>query len=357
MITKNVTGKEALLASLPSPCEMEKSDVLDLLLREEYGYLPPAPDTVEVDVEERKSDRSFCAGKAFLKHLTFRCKGAFGEFSFPVRYACPKKATDPVPAFVHINFRPDVPDTYQPTEEIVDNGYAVLSFCYKDVTSDDGDFTNGLAGVIYPNGKREAHQCGKIGLWAWAAIRVLEYALQQPELDPSHICVVGHSRLGKTALLAGALDERFFCAFSNDSGCSGAAISREKEGEDIETICRVFPYWFCENYKKYAEKEDTLPFDQHYLLAVNYPHRVYVASAWEDRWAGPENEFLSCVAASDYFIKRGRKGFVHDGRLPVIGDKYHDGDIGYHLRDGLHYLSREDWNLYFEFLKQCEEMA
>lgn len=354
MMTKTVVGKEDFLASLPCPYEMEKKEIVDLLLREEYGYLPPAPDAVEVDVEERKADRSFCAGKASLKHLTFRCKGAFGEFSFPVRYACPKKATGPVPAFIQINFRPDVPDRYQPTEEIIDNGYAIFSFYYEDVTSDNGDFTNGLAGVIYPNGERDAHQCGKIGLWAWATIRVLEYALKQPELNPARISVAGHSRLGKTALLAGALDERFYCAFSNDSGSCGAAISREKEGETIEVITRVFPYWFCENYKKYAEREDTLPFDQHYLVAANYPHRVYVASAWEDRWAGPENEFLSCVAASDYYLLRGMKGFVHDGRLPLIGDKYHEGMVGYHLRDGMHYFSREDWNRYFEYLQSCE---
>ena len=354
MITKNVAGKEALLASLPSPYGMEKKDILDLLLQEEYGYLPPAPTEVRVEVEEKKADRSFCAGKAFLKHLTFVCKGEFGEFSFPVRYACPKKASAPVPAFVHVNFRPNVPDTYQPTEEIIDNGYAILSFYYEDVTSDNGDFTNGLAGVVYPDGNRDAHQCGKIGLWAWAAIRVLEYALEQPEINPNRISVVGHSRLGKTALLAGALDERFYCAFSNDSGCCGAAISRDKEGEDLETICRVFPFWFCEHYKKYVEKENTLPFDQHYLLAANFPHRVYVASAFEDRWAGPDNEFLSCVAASDYYVQRGMTGFVHDGRLPQIGDRYHQGSIGYHLRDGMHYLSREDWNIYFDYLKKCE---
>lgn len=350
MTTRTVDGKELLLSALPSPVKMDKNEIVDLLLREEYGYLPPAPDTVEVEVVLKKEDRSFCAGKAFLHHLTFHCKGAFGTFSFPAKYACPKKASEPVPAFVHINFRPDVPDRYQPTEEIIDNGYAVLSFCYKDISSDDADFTNGLAGVVYPNGKRKPHQCGKIGLWTWAALRLVDYAMSLPELDHTRICVAGHSRLGKTALLTGALDERIYCAFSNDSGCSGAAIAREKEGETIEKICATFPYWFCEHYRIYANNEEKLPFDQHYLLAANYPHRVYVASAAEDLWASPTNEFLSCVAASDYFISRGKRGFEHDGRLPVIGDAYHDGMIGYHLRDGLHYFSREDWNCYFQYL-------
>ena len=356
MKTKPIVGCEALLASLPDPKNMKKAEIVDLLLREEYGYLPPAPDSVEVTLS-KKEDTKFCAGKAILRSLTFTCKGSFGEFSFPVSYTCPTRVEQPVPAFVQINFRPDVPDRYQPTEEIVDNGYAVLSFCYQDVSSDDGDFTNGLAGLLYPDGKRAPDACGKIGLWAWAAIRVLEYALTLPEIRHDRICVAGHSRLGKTALLAGALDERFWCAFSNDSGCSGAAVSREKEGETIEVICRVFPYWFCENYKKYANNEAALPFDQHYLIAANYPHRVYVASAEEDLWASPKNEFLSCVAASEYYEARGEVGFVQNGTLPTAGACFHRGMIGYHIRRGMHYFSREDWLRYFDYLAEQEALG
>lgn len=255
-----------------------------------------------------------------------------------------------MPCFIHINFRNLVPDRYLPAEEIVDNGYAVLSFCYEDVSSDDGDFTSGLAGLVYPKGRTSKTQCGKIGIWAWAACRVMDYALTRPELDASHISVVGHSRLGKTALLAGALDERFYCAFSNDSGCSGAALARGKRGETIQKICQTFPYWFCGNYKKYAGNESLLPFDQHFLIAANAPHRVYVASAEEDLWADPENEYLSCVAADGYFKAKGLSGFLHPDRLPSVGESFGQGHIGYHLRAGKHYLSREDWQYYIRYL-------
>ena len=234
---------------------------------------------------------------------------------------------------------------YLPAEEIADQGYAVLSVCYQDISSDNGDFTDGLAGLVYPDGQRDPDQCGKIGLWAWAAVRLLEYALTLPELDHSRISVAGHSRLGKTALLAGALEPRFFCAWSNDSGCSGAALARNNTGETVAVICKNFPYWFCENYLKYAGNEETLPFDQHFLLAANAAHKVYVASASEDAWACPENEYLSCVAASPCFAA----GFVHPDRLPEVGEAFHEGDIGYHLRAGGHYLSREDWNLFIRF--------
>ena len=342
-----------LLENLPMPSGMTKEEMIHLLLTEEYGFLPKAPLALRAEVESE--DVSFCAGKAVLKKLRLICETENGEFGFPVYYTCLTGQTDPVPCFVHINFRDFVPDRYQPTEELVDAGYAVLSFCYKDVTSDDGDFQNGLAGVIYPEGKRAADQCGKLGLWAWAAMRVMDYALTLPELDHARISVAGHSRLGKTALLTGALDERFYCAFSNDSGCSGASLSRETRGETIRAIVDRFPFWFCENYFKYADKEDTLPFDQHFLLAANVPHRVYVASAQEDLWADPYNEFRSCLAADAYYKEQGLPGFVAEKELPVPGTFWSEGHIGYHLRPGRHYMSREDWQYYIKYLEKQYE--
>ena len=108
----------------------------------------------------------------------------------------------------------------------------MLHFCYQDVTSDDGDFTNGLAGMIYPDEKRGKTQCGKIGLWAWAAGRVMDYACTVPEIDHDRIGVVGHSRLGKTALLAGALDERFFLCIFQRFRVQRRGAGQRNEGRD-----------------------------------------------------------------------------------------------------------------------------
>ena len=332
-----------LLDRLPSLKGKEKDEIVDLLLHEEYGYFPNIDISVDVTVES-KNER-FCAGKAVQEKLAFHCKSELGEHTFPVSFIYPsnQKAS---PAFTYISFYSE----HKPTEEIIDNGYAIISMIYKDVSSDDGDFTNGIAGLLYKDGERGDTDCGKLGIWAWAASRLLDYALTRDEIDPERVSVIGHSRLGKTALLAGMLDERFLCAFSNDSGCSGAALARDTGGETVEAISRVFPFWFCKNYYKYSDNEDSMPFDQHFLLAANYPHLVYVASALEDEWAYPKNEYLSCVAASEFFTARGRKGFISDDELPELRKRYNDGDIGYHLRPGRHYLSREDWQRYFEFL-------
>lgn len=158
---------------------------------------------------------------------------------------------------------------------------------------------------------------------------------------------------GKTEVFVELVEaDEKFCAISNDSGCSGAALARENYGETIEDICQRFPYWFNKHYLKYMNNEDKLPFDQHYLVAANYPHLVYIASAEGDEWACPKNEYLSAVAASSYYEKRGKKGFVHHERLAKVGDAFHDGCIGYHIRPGKHYLSREDWLKYIEFLNK-----
>lgn len=325
------------------PPLLSKEEMLDVMMREVYGYMPPKPDRITWEVKERIV-RDFGAGKARLNQVTAVCEIGKKTFSFPF-YTCIPSGAGPYPFFVHINFRDCVPDLFMPTEELIDNGYAVLSFSYEDVSKDNADLTDGLAGVLYEDGKRNASDAGKIAMWAWAAQRVMDYAQTRGDvLDLRRSIVCGHSRLGKTALLAAATDERFQMVYSNNSGCSGAAITRAKYGESVDVICRVFPYWFCENYAKYKNAEDTMPFDQHYLVASIAPRKVLIGSASEDFWADPISELLTCVAAGPAF-----GGFICEDKLPEIGDKYFDSDIGYHMRKGRHYFSREDWNRLIEF--------
>ena len=340
------------LTELKLPPLTEKEKMLDILLREEYGYLPQKPENISFDVTPRYV-RNFCAGKATLSRVVANCIVEGREFSFPFYVTMPT-GDGKYPFFVHINFRDNVPDMYMPTEELVDNGFAVLSFCYKDVTSDSGDFSDGLAGVLFPEGKRTDTDCGKIAMWAWAAHRVMDYAETLENLDMTRSVVCGHSRLGKTALLTAATDERFAFAYSNNSGCSGAAITRGKLGETVKDICNRFPYWFCENYKKYADDESNMPFDQHYLIATIAPRYVCVGSASADEWAGPESEQLACVAASPAFEALGKKGFIAPDRVAEVGESFFEGDIGYHLREGLHYFGRADWNQLIRFIRKYD---
>lgn len=327
------------------PALLPREKMLEILQREEYGFLPPAPESLVFSAPQEHIP-SFCAGKATCCRVVASGQLNGREFAFPFYVTLPTDGKKH-PFFLHINFRDDNPDRYQPTEELIDNGFALLSFCYNDVTRDDGDFTDGLAGCLYPDGKRTAEDPGKIALWAWAAHRVMDYAQTlSDKLDLNCGIVCGHSRLGKTALFAAATDERFAFAYSNDSGCSGAAITRGKVGESLEAICRVFPYWFCENYQNHRGKVENMPFDQHFLLAAIAPRKVLVGSASADEWADPVSEQLGCAAASPAF----EKGFSGMDRPAEIGEAFFGGHIGYHLRKGLHYFSREDWQQLIKFV-------
>ena len=332
--------------------EKRRKEIVNLLQEEEYGFLPREHD--KLTWTEEKANFTFCAGRVELKKVTLTAHFGEDKFSFPIYTSIPVGRKN-LPFFVHINFRDNVPDRYMPVEEICDRGYALISFCYNDVTPDKRDEEiekDELVEILYKNTEKKPNHAGKIRLWAWAASRALDYALTLDCLDQSHAVVAGHSRLGKTALVAGMLDERFSCAYSNDSGCSGAAITRAKQGETVERITTVFPYWFCENYKKYADNEYAMPFDQHFLLAAIAPRRVYVASAENDLWADPESEYLSCFAASEVYEKMGMKGFVCEERFPKAYERFHEGDIGYHVRTGDHYMSREDWNSVIDYLSK-----
>ena len=332
--------------------EETRQTLIETLLREEYGRDLPEPEALFFEEEEQtKPESRFAAGLAPLRRVWAVGTLCGRPFRFPFVAMIPT-GEGPYPFFVLNNFHAEVPNRYFPAEEIANKGFAVFSLFYKDVTSDDGDFTDGLAGCLYPDGiRRNADDPGKIVMWAWANRRVLDYALRLPQIDGENAAVIGHSRLGKTALVTAMLDTRFRYAAANDSGCSGDALSRGNIGEQISDITRRFPYWFCENYKRYA---DTAPatFDQHMLLAAIAPRTVMTGAAVEDTWADPDSQYLSMVAASGAWESLGLRGFVAPERMPRVGDDFRQGDLCYHLREGGHYLSRADWNVYLSVIRE-----
>ncbi len=333
--------------------EKVKPLVLKTMLECEYGVIPENPEKVTFDIKEF-DDRRYCAGKAYFMKLEITSEINGESFTFPVTYVYPKKGTNHK-TVIHINFRSNVPDEYMPTEEIIDNGFGCASFCYKDVTSDDGDFTNGLAEIVYKNCERAAFSSGKIAMWAWAAMRVMDFLQTRDEVNKDCITVAGHSRLGKTALLTAAVDERFYCAHSNCAGCSGDALNRgKKEGNElIGHIIKNFPFWFCENYQTFADKDDETPFDQHFLLSLIAPRKIHIAAAEKDIWAGPDRQFLSCVATNEVYELYGKAGLVYEEEDFLNKEKYlNEGNIGFCYREGTHYFSRDDWHGLMDFLNK-----
>ncbi len=239
--------------------------------------------------------------------------------------------------------------TRWPMKEIIKQGFGVATAYYGDIDPDFNDgFKNGIHQLF--DSKRDSTSWGSIAAWSWGLSRIMDYLETDNEINSKRVIVMGHSRLGKTSLWAGASDQRFSMTISNNSGCGGAALSRRKFGETVGRINNSFPHWFCNNFKKYNNKEELLPVDQHELLALIAPRPVYVASAAEDLWADPKGEFLSCVFASPVYELLGLKGFPTK-EMPALSEPIL-GTISYHIRPGKHDVTLYDWQCYMNFASQ-----
>uniref|UniRef100_UPI0032162EB6 alpha/beta hydrolase n=1 Tax=uncultured Draconibacterium sp. TaxID=1573823 RepID=UPI0032162EB6 len=242
-------------------------------------------------------------------------------------------------------------------QRILDAGFGLATFYYGDIDPDKNDFCDGIHSFFYTNEqiRPEPHQWGSIAAWAWGLSRALDYLETNKRVDAAKVIALGHSRLGKTALWAGATDQRFSAVISNNSGCSGAALSKRCYGERIHSINHKFPHWFCFDYKKYNENEARLPVDQHELIALIAPRPVYIASAEKDRWADPRGEFLSAYYATSVYKLFGKTGITSRDMPPI--EQPIQNTVAYHIRKGVHYVTDYDWEQYIKWASRMWQLA
>lgn len=352
-----------------------------------YGDIP---DTFKPEVSFQISEKGSIAldGRAIRKQIKIIVReNALGkEVAIDLLLYLPRELARPVPVFLGLNFygnhtiHPDpsilITDSWVrnnedfsvtgnhadersrgvrinrwPVEYIIERGYGLATIYYGDMDPDfDDQMQNGLHALM--NFKKGSSLLGdapgSIAIWAKGLSLAVDYFETDKDIDEARVIVLGHSRLGKAALWAGALDQRFAMVISNNSGCGGAALSMRKHGETVEKINTQFPHWFCENFKKYNQREEELPVDQHMLISLIAPRPVYVASAKEDDWADPRGEQLSVWLAGQVYALYGLSTHL-SGDYPVVNNPLKEGYTGYHIRTGIHDITPYDWEQFLDF--------
>lgn len=344
-----------------------------------YGWLPINSPRMEVKLVEAGTALD---GLGTRRQFQIRLTNATGSFAFDLLLYLPVSAKT-APVFLGLNFlgnhsaQPDpaillpkswVPDgqansiahrateagrgakaSRWPLKEILEAGCGVATVYYGDFAPDHPDrFREGVFQLVPETitAGEKSPRGGAIAAWAWGLSRALDVLLTLPEIDASRIAVLGHSRLGKTALWAGACDERFSVVISNDSGCGGAALSRRRFGERLIHINTNNPHWCAPAFHAYNEREGELPVDQHQLMAAIAPRALYVASAVEDQWADPRGEYLALAAAAPAWNE------TLPDAMPPLDQPLFGRRVGYHIRSGKHDITAYDWRQFIAFAKR-----
>ncbi len=363
--------------------EKRRPELLRLFEAHIYGRATGRP--AEMKFEPGIVDRQALGGKATRKEIAILLNGKADGPRIDLMVYVPKAAAKPMPAFLGLNYYgnqsvnadPGITMSKRwmrparemgiennratqasrgkhasrwPLELAMERGYAVATFYYGDVEPDHKDgWRDGIRGHMAQATGRPlgAEDWGAIGAWAWGLSRALDCLETDPDINAKRVAVFGHSRQGKTALWAGAQDERFAITISNDSGEGGASIARRTYGERVSDLARGAPYWFCSNYLRYADREAEMPVDAHMLVALSAPRPVYIASAVEDRWADPLGEFLAGKHAAPAWKLFGLEGLGVTEMPPA--DQPVGRAIGYHIRTGAHDITAYDWKQFLDF--------
>lgn len=336
--------------------ENNRAQLLRLFEENIYGQMPKHFDDIKFSLVQK--DESAMQGRATMKQVSVEVFNRGQSVKINLILFVPNNSKQAAPAFLLINNRGKentdptrlVKSGFWPAEQAIDSGYAIAAFHVGDAAPDDKEaFMNGVL-QLYPEQIPAANGMRAIGAWAWAASRIMDYFVTDPDINAGQVALVGHSRGGKASLWAAAQDQRFAMCVSNCSGNTGAALSRRNFGESVKVINSAFPHWFSDNYKKFNDREAELPVDQHMLLALIAPRPLYITNASEDLWADPTGTFLALKHAEPVYRLYGGSPDL-PAQPPAVNQPMLNRQMAYHNREGIHDLTPYDWSNFIRFAK------
>lgn len=334
--------------------KIRRPEILELFRENVYGRVPAT--TYSKSFKVVNEDKNAMDGKATLKQVEITIASEGKSLIIHLTMFTPNNTGKTSPVFLLIDNRGagntdptrQVKSEFWPAEEVIARGYGIAVFPNSDVDPDNfDDFKNGIHAVL-DRGIRPPDAWGTIAAWAWGASRCMDYFETDPGVDIKKVAVLGHSRGGKTALWAGAEDQRFSLVISNESGCGGAALARRRFGETVARINTSFPHWFCTNYRKYSDNENAMPVDMHMLLALIAPRALYVDCAGDDLWGDPRGSYLSLFYSQPAYRLMKVKSSIPEA-MPPLNKQVVSGKVGFHIRDGGHNMLLKDWNFFMDF--------
>ncbi len=295
-----------------------RSELIPPLLHYQYGHLPPRPDRITARVDRVREHRSGLGTEEWITLVI----GSERNLEMRILAYVPKT---PGPHPVIIEEKGSLGRS-KSAPLFLENNYLFIEYARGDLAPDKRGHL-GPAQKAYPG-----FDWAMLAVWAWGGMRVVDYLEERPDVDHDRIAITGHSRGGKAALLAGALDERIDLVAPCQSGAGGAGSSRIL-GPGAESIgMNDKPNWYHPRILLFAENEAHLPFDQHFLKALVAPRALLCLESSDDLFANPVGTRATSEAAMPVFQLHGRR--------------HHNGLI---FRRGGHSYSDEDWQTLLEF--------
>ena len=329
-----------------------RPELMNILRTYMYGHRPKIGKALPARVDE--VDANYLNGKVTRKVLTVPLTADKNGPIMHARVYLPNGAEERVPVFLMMAWGDEADQ--KALSRLIDAGYGMAVFRYTESAPDNVEaYEKGLIPYFYKKGQTlpMPDDWATIDVWAYAASRVMDYLEKDKAVRSDQVAVLGHSRLGKAALWAGASDERFAITFPVNSGCGGTAISRRVLGETLFNANVAFPHWFCGNFQQFSLRERYMPFDQHEVVALCAPRAVYIASGETDTWADPKGEFLGGKGAEAVYALYGKKGIADErgavSSMPALDHACMQGQIAYHIRTGGHAVLDYDWERFIEY--------